>query len=328
VQNSELNGEIFSTNTQIRKTFLNILPSVALRLRMAKSQNIRANYSTRVVEPTLLQLQPVPDNSNPLNITEGNPDLRAEYVQSLRFNYSLFDQFSFTTFFANASATYTTNKISQRTSIDTLLRQVTRPVNVDNDLQVNAFASFSTPIRKLQVKFGINGNSSYGRSLVYINDVLNVVNRYTNGGDIKIENKRKDHFDASIGGRTSYTITRYPDASDLNQQYLNSGLFGEVTVFLPKKFVVMTGLDYSIYSSIGGFGEQQDVPLWRAYVSKKIFKNGRGELRISAYDILNKNVGINRTSQLNYQQQETVNTLSRYFLGSFTYSIVSLGNKK
>jgi hypothetical protein len=87
---------------------------------------------------------------------------------------------------------------------------------------------------------------------------------------------------------------------------------------------VMTGIDYSIYS---GLGNNQGVPLWRAYVSKKIFKNGRGELRISAYDLLNKNIGISRTAQLNYTQQETVNTLSRYFLGSFSYAIVSVGKK-
>jgi hypothetical protein len=324
VQNSELIGEVFSTGAQIHKRFFNLLPSVSLRMNKSKSQEVRANYNTRVVEPSLAQLQPVPDNSNPLNITVGNPDLRAEYVQSLRLNYSFFDQFSFTSFFANVNANYTSNKISQRTTIDTLLRQVTMPVNVDNDLQVNGNLHFGTPLRKLKIKVNLNGNSSYGRSLVYINDALNVVNRYTNGGDIRIENKTKDHFDANIGARTSYTITNYPDASDLNQSYVNSGLFGELMVFLPKKFTVMTGIDYSIYS---GLGNNQGVPLWRAYVSKKIFKNGRGELRISAYDLLNKNIGISRTAQLNYTQQETVNTLSRYFLGSFSYAIVSVGKK-
>jgi hypothetical protein len=327
VQNSDLNGEIYTTNTLIRKNFLNILPSVALRLKMAKSQNIRLNYTTRVNEPTVAQLQPVPNNSNPLNITVGNPELQAEYAHNVRFHYNLFDQFSFTSFFAMLSTTYTTNKISQRTTVDSLLRQVTMPVNVDNDLQVNGFLSFSTPIRKLKMKFAVNGNSSVGRSLVYINNALNVVNRFTNGGDIRFENKTKDHFDANVGGRTSYTVTQYPNATQLNQSYLNSGLFGEVTVYLPKKFVVMTGMDCSIYSG-AGFDSNQIVPLWRAYVSKKIFKNGRGELRITANDILNKNIGISRTAQLNYQQQETVNTLSRYFLGSFTYAIVSVGNKR
>lgn len=326
-QNSELEGEIFTTQTQIRKTFQNMLPSASLRLRMAKRQNFRANYTTRVGEPTLAQLQPVPDNSNPLNISVGNPDLRAEYVHNLRLGYNLFDQFSFTSFFTSAGVTYTTNKISQRTSIDALLRQVTRPVNVDHDFQANAMFSFNTPVRKLKIKFGVGGNSSYGRSLVYINDDLNVVNRFTNGGDIKVENKQKDHFDASIGARTAYTMTRYPNASNLNQSYLNSGLFGEVTVFLPKKFVVMTGLDCSVYSG-AGFDSDQVVPLWKAYVAKRIFKNGRGELKITAYDILNRNVGITRTAQLNYQQQETVNTLSRYIIGSFSYAIVSVGNKR
>jgi hypothetical protein len=327
VQNSDLTGEIFTTNTSIRKNFLNILPSVVMRLKMAKSQSLRANYTTRVNEPTVAQLQPVPNNSNPLNITVGNPDLRAEYSHNLRLHYNFFDQFSFTNFFAMVSGNYTTNKISQRTSVDSLLRQVTMPVNVDNDVNVNAYLSFGTPIRKLKMKFSINCNSTVARSLVYINNDLNVVNRFTNGGDIRFENKTKDHFDANIGGRTSYTVTQYPDATNLNQSYINSGVFGEVSVFLPKNFVLMTGIDCSIYAG-AGFDSNQIVPLWRAYVSKKIFKNGRGELRITANDILNKNIGISRTAQLNYLQQETVNTLSRYFLGSFSYAIVSVGNKR
>lgn len=327
VQYSVLDGDIFTTNTQIRKSFTNLLPSLSMRLKLAKSQNLRLNYNTRVGEPTIAQLQPVPDNSNPLNITVGNPDLRAEYVNTARLNYNYFDQFSFLSLFGGLSATYTTNKISQRTTVDSLLRQVTRPVNVANDLQLSANAAFDTPIRKLKVKVGLQGNGTYGRSLVYINDVLNTVNRYTTGGSFRIENKTKNHFDASVGVRTSYTITQYPDAADLNQNYLNSGLFGSVVVYLPKKFTVMTGLDYSLYSG-AGVGSQTAVPLWRAYISKKIFKNGRGELRVAGFDLLNRNIGITRTAQLNYTQQETVNTLSRYFLGSFTYSIVSVGNKR
>lgn len=327
VQYSVLDGEIFTTNTQIRKSFLNVLPSLTMRMKLAKSQNLRLNYNTRVGEPTIAQLQPVPDNSNPLNITVGNPDLRAEYSHTARLGYNYFDQFSFLSLFGGLSATYTTNKISQRTSVDSLLRQVTRPVNVDNDLQISANAAFDTPLRKLKIKVGLQGNGTYGRSLVYINDVLNTVNRYTAGGTFRVENKTKNHFDASVGVRTSYTVSQYPDAADLNQDYLNSGLFGNLVVYLPKKFTLMTGLDYSLYTG-AGVGATTAVPLWRAYVSKKIFKNGRGEIRFSGYDLLNKNIGITRTAQLNYTQQETVTTLSRYFMGSFTYSIVSVGNKR
>jgi hypothetical protein len=327
VQNSELTGEIFTTNTLIAKRFFNVLPSFRVRYNLGKSRSLRVNYSTRVNEPTVTQLSPVADNSNPLNISLGNPDLRAEYSHNLRIHYNLFDQFSFASFFAAVNGSYTRNKISQMTTVDSLLRQVTQPVNVDNDLLVNTFLSASAPIRKLKIKFTANLNSSIGRSIVFINGTENFVNRFTNGGDLKIENKKKDHFDAYVGGRISHTLTNYPSSPTLNQSYLNSGLISEVSVFLPKNFIVMTGLDYSVYSG-GGFNGQQSVPLWRAAISKKIFKNSRGTIKIAAFDLLNRNIGINRTTQINYLQEERVNTLSRYFLGSFSYSIVSVGNKR
>lgn len=327
IQKSQLAGTLFKTNTPINKSFLNILPSFELRYTMSKNQRLDFRYNTRMNEPSITQLQPVRDNSNPLNITVGNPDLGAEYAHNARFNYSLFDQFTFTSFFATMQATYTQNKISSLTLVDSLLRQVTMPVNVRSDMNVNTNLSFSTPIRKLQLKFSTNANSTISRSIVFINGVENYVNRFTQGGDIKIENKKKEHFDAFVGGRTSYTVTTYPTASDLNQSYINSGLFGEIMVFLPKRFTVMTGMDCSIYAG-AGFNSNQVVPIWKAYVAKKVFKNGRGEFRVSAYDLLNKNVGITRTATLNYQQQEKSSTLSRYFLGSFSYAIVAIGKKK
>ncbi len=326
VQQSQLDGTLLLTNTPIKKDFLNVLPSLEARYTITKNQRFDFRYNTRVNEPTITQLQPVPDNSNPLSISVGNPDLGAEYAHTGRANYSLFDQFTFTSLFASVSATYTKNKISSLTLVDSLLRQVTSPVNVDHDINVNTGVNFSTPFRKLQMKFGVNGNSTIARSIVFINGKENFVNRFTQGGDIRFENKKKEHFDAAVGGRTSYTITKYPEASQLDQSYINSGVFGEVTVFLPKKFTVMSGLDCSIYSG-AGFNSDQIVPLWRASVSKKIFKNGRGEIKLAANDILNRNIGITRTAQLNYQLEERVSTLSRYFLGSFTYQIVAIGKK-
>jgi hypothetical protein len=326
VQQSQLDGTLLLTNTPIKKDFLNVLPSMEARYTITKNQRFDFRYNARVNEPTITQLQPVPDNSNPLSISVGNPDLGAEYAHVGRANYSLFDQFTFTSLFASVNATYTKNKISSLTTVDSLLRQVTRPVNVDHDINVNTNLNFSTPIRKLQMKFAVNGNSSIARSIVFINGEENFVNRFTQGGDIRFENKKKEHFDAAVGGRTSYTITKYPEASQLDQSYINSGVFGEVTLFLPKKFTVMSGLDCAVYSG-AGFNSDQIVPLWRAYVSKKVFKNGRGEIKIAANDILNRNIGITRTAQLNYQQEERVSTLSRYFLGSFTYQIVAIGKK-
>lgn len=327
IQNSTLDGEVFSTGAIIQKQFLNILPNVSLRYRPKNSKTLRIDYRPRINAPTITQLQPVPDNSNPLNIILGNPDLRAEYAHNLRLNYNVFDQFSFSNFFIGINGTYTQNKISQRTTVDSLLRQTTQPVNVANDLNIRTFASFGTPIRKLGIKTSIDYNSTISRSIVFINASENYVNRFTNGGRFKVENKKKTNYDAQIGLSLSHTLTLYQESSQADQSYLNSTAFAEVSAFLPKGFIVMTGFDYSVYSG-AGFTGNQTVPLWRAYVSKKVFKNQRGLIKIAAFDLLNRNVGITRNAQINYLQEEQINTLSRYFLGSFTYSIVSVGNKR
>ena len=67
------------------------------------------------------------------------------------------------------------------------------------------------------------------------------------------------------------------------------------------------------------------VPLWNASISKQFLRYNRGELKLSAFDLLNENVNISRTSNQNYREDNRVTTLRRYFLLSFTYSLSKMG---
>ena len=67
------------------------------------------------------------------------------------------------------------------------------------------------------------------------------------------------------------------------------------------------------------------VPLWGASLSKLFLKGQRGELKFTANDILNRNLGINRTTVQNFIEDSRVNTVRRYFMLSFTYSLSKVG---
>lgn len=326
LQRSALEGVIGFQDTTIRKTFLNLLPALRWNYSPGKGKRIRLNYTASVNAPSIEELQPVVDNSNPFNLTAGNPDLGAETAHNLRLNYSLFDMFTFTSFFASLNATYTSNKIGQSTTVDSLFRQLTIPVNVDQDFSLRAMAYFNTPIRKLGIKFGVSPNISYNRAITLINGVENPTDRLTSSGEFKVENRKKNWLDAVAGVRLTHNITQYAIDADMNQSYLNTTYFGDVTVTFLKNLNINTTFDYTIYAG-GGFAESIAVPLWRANISKSFLGNERLEVKASVFDILNQNRGISRTTQLNFLEETRANALGRYYMLTLTYKILAVGKR-
>jgi hypothetical protein len=68
-------------------------------------------------------------------------------------------------------------------------------------------------------------------------------------------------------------------------------------------------------------GYNSAIPLWNVSVGWSFLANKRGELKLSVFDLLNKNTGINRSINQSYFTDQRYNVLNRYCLLSFTYSL-------
>lgn len=326
-QRSNLNGEIKSTDFQLSRVQWNVLPSLKWKYSFSKSSRLNLNYNTNVNEPSLQQLQPTIDNSDPLNIYEGNPNLKTEYMHSGTLRFMSFNQFSFTNVFAMLNASYTNNKITNSQTLNNQFIQTTTPINVDKDIFLTSYIYFGTPVRSLKSKINIRLNSSYNKSILFINTTENNVNRITNGGSFSIENRKKETVDMSIGSSINYTTTFYSISDNLNQKYVTNKVFADFLIDFKKDWTFSTEAEYTMYSG-DQFADNPDIPIWEASLSKRFLKGKSGLLKLSVYDIFNQNVGINRTNNLNYVQDERVTTLSRYVLLTFTYKIRRFGGKR
>ena len=97
-----------------------------------------------------------------------------------------------------------------------------------------------------------------------------------------------------------------------------------LTGIYQRGYYFSTDFRYSINNQrADGFNAR--VPLWGAALSKLFLKFNRGELKLRVNDILNQNVGINRTSNQNYIEDSKVNSLRRYAILTFTYSLTKTG---
>ncbi len=315
----QLTGQLASSGL-LEKQVQALLPSFMARYEIANGKSLVFNYSTELQVPTLRQLNPILDNRNPLLLYQGNNNLKAAYAHRVSLDWLFFDSFSFTSVFANVSATYTNNAITEARTIDSLFRQVVEPTNVDQDLRIQGFLDFSTPIRPLQIKTNLNVNGVYQRRLLFINSELNQLDRWVGTFRAELENRNQKVITAIIGGEWRQNVNRYSTNVELNQNFLTQSYYADVRVNLGENWQMGTQLDYDIYPA-DAFNEAQRIPIWQAEVTRYLFKHRRGILTLKAFDLLNRNVGFSRVSQANYIEEEQVLSLGRYFLLSFTWKL-------
>lgn len=319
-QQSSLENTVVGENQAFNARFSRFLPALFGDYEFATANRLTFGYTTRFTEPSPEQLQPVVNNADPLNIYLGNPNLQPEYTHELRTGYFLYDQFSFTSFFANLTGTYTTDKITNATNIDSLLRRVVTPVNVEREMALRGSLQFGTPIRPLGIKTRLQLNSGITQRILFVNTVRNDVRDWRNGLDLSVENRKKDKVDAQVGFRLNSTNTDWSVSAALNQQFSNHQWYSEVRYTPVRRWMLETQFEHTVYAA-EMFGERTAIPLWRAGVTHYFLKNNRGRVRLSVFDILGKNQGITQNSSLNYVEQQRANALGRYFLLTFGYSL-------
>jgi Outer membrane protein beta-barrel family len=336
-QHSDLNGKLISRDTVIKKSYDFALPNLRFEYSPVQGKRATFSYETSVREPSISQLQPINDNTNPLYISRGNADLRPEYNNRFRVGFMHFNQATFSAFFSNISFNYTANKITTAQTVDTLLRRISQPVNVKNDINSNGFLGYNMPLVPQLLRLETRANFNYGRGISLINNTDNILNsaakfssvenlttRMGAGLTVRLNLTVKDSFDFSVGGTVNHNATSYSIQSDRNQTYDVYDLETDMNWRLPYGWKIGGSYTYNIIKG-NSFGTSTGIPLLGASLSKYMLKQNRGELKFQIVDILNKNQGYSRSADVNYIQEERVASLGRYALLSFTYAFNPMG---
>ncbi|MEM9984033.1 MAG: TonB-dependent receptor [Bacteroidota bacterium] len=325
-QRASLEADLISLGENVRQQYDHLLPNARLSYELAKSTNLNFTYRTNVNFPTTRQLQPVLDNRNPFDLYQGNPDLLPAYQHTGSLRFNLYDQFNFISLWSNASITYTNNPVVEARLVDSLLRTFRTPVNVDNAISGRGYLSFSAPIRPLGLKFRLQGTYRFQQNIAFINNVANDVLRQTLSADLRLENRNKEKFDAAIGIDLSQNWATYSEASSFDRSFLNQRYYADLMVRLGEHWQIRSNLDWAVFGQ-EVFQDDLQIPLWSASLQRSFFDK-RLRVELKAFDLLNRNQGLDRTAELNYLEEVRTQTLSRYVLLKIGYSIKSLGAQK
>ncbi len=324
MQNAMLNGVNTSSNTKIKQDFKDILPSATYQYNFSQTQNLNFTYRTSTNQPSLTQLQPVLDQSNINNQTIGNPNLKRTYNHNLNLRFFSTKILAQRNFFALINAQFADNSIVNYDSILPTRQTLSKPVNVNGIYRVNATMNYGFGVKKLYSRINFGLNTGYNNNVNYANSILNTIIIKSFSPSITYSFSLDGVIDINLVARHNYNNTNNAINKALNTNYITRVYNADFINYLPFNIVLNQTLNYTINEGRAP-GFNTSVPIWNATLSKFFLKNKRAELKISAFDILNKNVGVSRNVSQNQIVDQSYNVINQYFLIGFTYSLQKSG---
>jgi len=308
----------------LEQSVINFSPLFNLNYKPKKGKNLRIRYRGNTNQPSLTQLQPVPDNSDPQYIVNGNPDLKPEFNNYLNVQYNSMDFANMNFIFAGLIAENTLNKIANQIRYDSLGRQITTPVNVNGYYSINAFTGIGKPIKKFIINLTANAgfsndvNYSENRSYTTQNLVLGINSRLNYNGK---------KITAAPIAKINYNKAMYSLKNLNNTDYTNYTLGFDFQYDLIWNFKIGSDIQYTANK---GYGSAYDISTtnWNAFISKQLFKNKKAQIKFQVFDILEDNKSVYRTTTENYIEDGKINSLSRFYMLSFSYSFSKFKGKE
>lgn len=315
------NNSFVNTNLITKDKFIysvnNILPFLYFNLHLASGGYFNFRYNTTSNQPTINQLQPIPDNTNPLQVKIGNPDLKPTYNNSFSTFYNIFKPLSGRYFGAMVNFTTVNQDFTNSISYDELGRTVTQTVNVNGNYNTSFNLWGGIPFWNKALSIDPNLNATYQKNTNYINKEKNITKTASIAGTLGATL----NLDTLTFG-VSYSYTYNAPSSSLNiasnKPYTSQQYSANFYLKLPFKFEIETDVNYNINSNRTA-GYNINYVLWNARLGKTFLKTENLVLSIIGNDLLNKNISNERTVLDNVITDTKTNIITRYFLLQLIY---------
>lgn len=336
-QHSQLESEqIFPATAQINRSFANLLPSLQYRRKISARSSIRLFYRASVNPPSVNQLQNVIDNTNPLLITTGNPELDQQYTHTLSARYTFTNTQLGQSFFANVffqnTRDYVTNAIYTAFS-DSILApgivlfrgsQLVKPVNLDGYYSLRSFLTFGQPVKALKSNINLNGGFEYSTTPGLSNGNKSITKVYNYNAGIVIASNVSEYVDFTLSYSANFYRASNDQQSQLNTNYIRQMAGVQFNLLSKKGWFLQNDLSNQSYSGLAA-GYNPSFWLWNAGIGKKLLRDRRGEVKLSVFDLLKQNQSVTRTVSGTDIIDERNTVLRQYFMLTFTYNLKNFG---
>lgn len=328
---SYLKGE---TDTITNRSVFNFAPNVDLRVRFSKVSQLRFTYRGRSSQPSMENLLPVVDNSNPLSITMGNPGLKPSFTHNLRLFYNTFNADKQRSIFSHANFSATQNSISNsRTYNESTGGWTSMPKNINGNW--NAFGMFgiNTALKNKKFTIGSFSNLRYTNNVGYLTsgsgaDAIEQKNTTTDFTASERLNGayRNDWFEFGLNGTFSYTIEKDKLTPTNNQNPYTFSYGANTSITMPWNMTLNTNITNQSRRGYRDSSMNRNELIWNAQLSQTFLK-GNATVSFEMYDILHQQSNISRSLTANGRSVYEYNGVNSYCMLHFTYRLNLFGGK-
>jgi hypothetical protein len=321
VQDANLSGDqTYPKTSNVDQRFTNILPNAQINYRITQQHNLIVNYNTSTNPPSISQMQNVAEySSNRTSVTIGNPNLEPQYQHSLMSRITHVNRTKGSNFFVLIGGTISQNSIGNSTIYkDTI--QITMPVNKGTGYNFRSMANYGFPLKAIKCNLNVSGGYNYSRTPGFINGKENIANTTTLTQSLVLSSNISEKIDFTLSGNGNYNIVKNSVSTQTNNNYYSQNLNARVNWTFWKDIVFQGELANKLYTGLSSSSYNQNVTTVNVGAGKKFMKNKAAELRLTVYDLFNKNTSVSRTITSNQITDQQSTILSRYALLSFTYT--------
>lgn len=325
--NTSLDNENFLEETTFKNTYNNLFLTARVRYEIERSKNFSLRYGTSVDIPSIRQLQPVEDRTNPLNIVMGNPELQPAYMQRIDIDFRNFDFATRTGFATWIDIRFTDNTVVPITTVDEDLVRYTTYTNVDGVMNAGIGGAYNKQIKRDEKEFRFRAalGTSYNRNKGFTNAVKYTAERYSLNPSIRLTYAIDELFDLNPNYSLSYNSTNYDINPNRNEEVYNHRIGFSATTYWPKNVIFGNDISYNHFGNVSPGFDNTSI-LWNLSLGYQFLKDS-AILKVQVYDLLDQNVDTRRVIGDDFIQDTRNLILTRYAMLSFTYKINQFGGQ-
>ena len=317
------------------RNVVNVSPTLDFRYRFSKMSNLRINYRGTTSQPSISQLLNIVDDSDPLNITMGNPGLKPSFTQNFRLFYNNFVQNHNKGIMTFVNFSTTSNSISSKVTYDDVTGgRTTRPENINGNWNVMGAFMFNCSIDSAGVwNVNTDTNLGYQNYVSYLSLDQNSDSQKNTTKSLTWRERlsfsyRNDWLEVSLDGTLNYNHAKnqLQPTSNLNTWQFSYG--PSFTLSAPWGMSLNSSLSVSSRRGYNDSSMNTDELVWNAQLSQGFLKGKPLTLMLQFYDILRQQSNFSRAISATSRTDTEYNAINSYAMLHVIYRINLFGGKQ
>ena len=316
------------------RTVTNVSPTLDFRYRFSKMSNLRVNYRGTTSQPSISQLLNIVDDSDPLNVSIGNPGLKPSFTQNFRLFYNNFVQNHNKGVMTYINFSTTSNSISNKVTYDeTTGGRITRPENINGNWNVMGAFMFNCSIDSAGVwNINTDTNLGYNHYVSYLSldksqDSQKNTTQNTTWNERLSLSYRNDWLELSLDGTLAYNHAKNKLQPNSNLDTWQFSYGPSMTLTAPWGTSLNTSLSCSSRRGYSDASMNTDEFVWNAQLSQGFLKGKPLTVMLQFYDLLHQQSTFSRAISSVSRTDTEYNAINSYAMLHVVYRMNLFGGK-